>query len=69
MRATSAKLVALAIAAIAMWPSLAHACPVCGVDNNARVMRVVAAFLAVPFLLAVVVIPMIVRAHRNAGRP
>jgi hypothetical protein len=50
----------------ALYPKVAMACPVCSVDRNARVLRVVAVFLAVPFVLSIVVIRAIVRAQRHS---
>jgi hypothetical protein len=69
MRATrrsSARWLAALFALGALYPKVAMACPVCSVDRNQRVLRVVALFLAVPFVLSLVVIRAIVRAQRNS---
>ena len=60
------QLVALLFALGALYPSVALACPVCSVDRNQRVLRVVAVFLAVPFVLSIFVIRAIVRAQRGS---
>ena len=49
----------------ALYPNVALACPVCSVDRNQRVLRVVAVFLAVPFVLSILVIRAVVRAQRG----
>jgi hypothetical protein len=54
------------LAALTLLPSVALACPVCGADQNTQTLKIVAVFLAVPFVLAIVVIPMIVRAVRQS---
>lgn len=63
---SSSKWVAALFALAALYPKVAMACPVCSVDRNARVLRVVAVFLAVPFVLSLFVIRAIVRAQRNS---
>ena len=63
---TSSKWLAALFALGALYPGVAQACPVCSVDRNARVLRVVAVFLAVPFVLSIVVIRAIVRAQRGS---
>ena len=65
-RAFSRWLLAALFALGALYPSVAMACPVCSVDRNQRVLRVVAVFLAVPFVLSLVVIRAIVRAQRGS---
>jgi hypothetical protein len=62
---SSSKWLAALFALGALYPKVAEACPVCSVDRNARTLRVVAVFLAVPFVLSIVVIRAIMRAQRN----
>ena len=47
--------------------SVAMACPVCAADNGKSAFTILAVFISVPFIIALVVIPMIVRAVRQAG--
>jgi hypothetical protein len=55
------------IATLMLVPSVAAACPVCAADNGKGAFTVLAIFISVPFIIAIVVIPMIVRAVRQAG--
>jgi hypothetical protein len=55
-------------AALTLLPSVALACPVCIADNpTTGTVKLLAIFIAVPFVIALIVIPMIVRAVRQAG--
>jgi len=61
-------LTALVVAtALVLFPSIAAACPVCAADKGNGAFTVLAIFISVPFVIALVVIPMIVRAVRQAG--
>ena len=54
--------------ALTLATSVATACPVCAVDNGpGGTLKILAVFLAVPFVIALIVIPAIVRAVRQAG--
>jgi len=55
-----------ALTALLAAPALAFACPTCGAGQQANVLRVVAVFIAVPFVIVGVVVPAIVRAVRSA---
>jgi len=65
-RALVRRMLAVLFALGALYPSVALACPVCSVDRNKSVLRVVAVFLAVPFVLSIFVIRAIVRAQRDS---
>lgn len=60
-------LAAVVLAALMLAPSVAAACPVCAADNGKGAFTVLAIFISVPFVIAIIVIPMIVRAVRQAG--
>ena len=62
---TTRRLLSLLIALGALYPKLALACPVCAVDQNVKVMRIAAVFLAVPFLVSIIVVRAIVRAQQR----
>ena len=66
-RATFTAVTVLAFAIITLLPGVAAACPVCAADNGQGTIKLLAVFLAVPFVIAAVIIPMIVRAVRQAG--
>jgi len=52
----SKKQVATLIAtALVLAPSIAWACPVCAADSNTTTLKVVAAFMTVPFIIVFVV--------------
>lgn len=64
----NARLLAAVVAtALMLVSSVAAACPVCAADSGKSAFTVLAVFLSVPFVIALVVIPMIVRAVRQAG--
>ena len=62
-------LLALAVTlGLTLFSSVAAACPVCAADNgDGGTLKILAVFLAVPFVIAIIVIPTIVRAVRQAG--
>ena len=68
---TAARLRAVWIALVAvtlvLLPRLASACPTCAADQKGNVLKVVGVFLAIPFVIVTIVIPMIVRASREVG--
>ena len=59
------KPLAIAAALLAMAPAIALACPTCAADKQPNVLKVVAVFLVVPFLIVAVVVPAIVRAVKS----
>ena len=64
----SVLLALLVTTALTLLPSVALSCPVCAADNGqGGTIKILAVFLAVPFVIALIVVPMIVRAVRQAG--
>jgi len=55
----------LSAMALLLAPSIALACPVCAADNNPTTLKVVAAFLTVPFIIAFVVFRALRRVERE----
>jgi hypothetical protein len=55
----------LTATALLLAPSIALACPVCAADNNPTTLKVVAAFLTVPFIIAFVVFRALRRIERE----